>query len=94
MVKVVLVGAYPWKMTRLRLVANSLKKHGFNVDVFMPKVNIRFRPVITSAFLRYLAFIIQELSVNSEIIHFFNIPDVYGFSTAFKEKLQKDKINL
>jgi glycosyltransferase involved in cell wall biosynthesis len=90
--RVTLIGANPWRMTRLKLIAKSLIKHGFNVNVFKPKVNIRFRPVITSAFLRYLAFIIQELSVNSEIIHFFNIPDVYGLVPLLKKSFKKTKL--
>lgn len=84
MVKVTLIGAYPWKMTRLRLVAKSLRKHGFNVDVLIPRVNVRFRPVAASAFLRYFTYMVQELSIVSDVVHVFNIPDIYGLPPLLK----------
>lgn len=86
MVKVVLVGAYPWRMTRLRLVADSLKKHGFNVNILSPKVNVRFKPKFISAFLRYSSYMVQELFIDSDVIHVFNIPDIYGLPPLLKMK--------
>ncbi|GEM_PF-217373 len=90
--KVTLIGANPRRMTRLKLIAKSLVKHGFDVNVFIPKVNVRFKPVAASAFLRYSAFIIQELSVSSSIIHFFNIPDIYGLVPLLKKSFGKTKL--
>ncbi len=90
--RVTLIGANPWKMIRLRLIAKSLIKHGFDVNVFTPRVDVRFRPKVLSAFLRYSAFIIQELFMGSDIIHFFNIPDIYGLVPLLRKSFGKAKL--
>ncbi|MEM2305418.1 MAG: glycosyltransferase [Candidatus Methanomethylicia archaeon] len=92
MVKVTLIGAYPWRMTRLKLVASSLRKYGFNVNILFPKFNVKFKPRFISASLRYLSYMIQELFVDSDVIHVFNVPDVYGLPPLLKKKFKNIKL--
>jgi glycosyltransferase involved in cell wall biosynthesis len=78
MSKILLVGAEPDKMPRLKLVYKSLKTLGHDVKVFAP-----FQRKGNSI-MRYLANMVKLLFEHSEEYHLFNIPDVIGFPLLIK----------
>jgi hypothetical protein len=78
MSKILLVGAEPDKMPRLKLVYKSLKTLGHDVKVFAP-----FQKKGNSI-IRYLANMTKLMFERAEIYHFFNIPDVVGIPLLFR----------
>jgi len=78
MSKILLVGAEPDKMPRLKLVYKSLKTLGHDVKVFAP-----FQRKGNSI-IRYLANMAKLMFERAEIYHLFNIPDVIGIPLLFK----------
>jgi glycosyltransferase involved in cell wall biosynthesis len=78
MSKIMLVGAEPDKMPRLKLVYKSLKSLGHDVKIFAP-----FQKNGNSI-MRYLANMVKLFFEKSDEYHFFNIPDVIGLPLLFK----------
>jgi len=78
MTKILLIGAEPDRMPRLKLVYKSLRSLGYDVKVFAPferKGN---------SIMRYLANMIKLFFERADVYHFFNIPDVIGLPLLFK----------
>jgi glycosyltransferase involved in cell wall biosynthesis len=76
--KILLIGAEPDKMPRLKLVYKSLKSLGYNVEVFAP---FQRRG---NSIMRYLANMTKLLFERADVYHFFNIPDVIGLPLLIK----------
>jgi len=76
--KILLVGAEPDKMPRLKLVYKSLRSLGYDVKVFAPFARKG------NSIMRYLANMTKLFFERADIYHFFNIPDVIGLPLLFK----------
>lgn len=75
MVKVTFCGQYLEKMPRATSMKISLQRHGYKVEDLKLKVKGRRFGKYGSALLRYGTYAIQELLVNTDIMHLFNVPD-------------------
>lgn len=78
MSKILLIGAEPDRMPRLKLMYKCLRTLGHDVKVFAP---FQKRG---SSFARYLANMVKLLFERADEYHFFNIPDIIGLPLLFK----------
>jgi len=77
MAKMLLIGAEPKKMPRLKLIQKCLLDLGYEVEVFNASKNKR-------TIVRYIINMFKLLFKRAETYHFFNIPDVIGLPLLLK----------
>ena len=76
--KILLVGAEPERMPRLKLVQKCLVDLGCEVEIFKAAKHER------RAVVRYLINMFKLLFKRADVYHFFNIPDVIGLPLLLK----------
>ena len=82
--KVLLIGAEPERMIRLRRTYDSLIGMNIQVRVLNPSRSPRGSPRILKGIVRYLMITLQVLFTKADIYHFFNVPDIIGLPLALK----------